>query len=216
MTADQARPSRIRTTRIAVKIEAVFFDLGGVILRTEYQAPREHLAERLGLSYEELDKLVFDGQSSRRASLGQVTPAQHWEAVAMRLGVPGNQSSALRDEFFGGDVLDRNLVTLIRTLRPERKTGLISNAWLDLRDYIRRNRLDDAFDAIIISAEVGMLKPDPAIYRHALDAVGVMAGQSIMVDDTPENIEAAEALGMRGILFRDPQQLQAELARLLA
>ena len=177
-----------------MSIEAVFFDLGGVILRTEYQAPREHLAERLGLSYEELDKLVFDSQSARRASLGQISAAQHWEAVAARVGVPAAQIFALRDEFFGGDVLDLEPGGLSSAhLRPERKTCLISNAWLDLRDYIRRNRFEDAFDVIIVSAEVGLLKPDAAIYRLALDTVGVIAGRSVMVDDSP-----GEYRGRRG------------------
>jgi putative hydrolase of the HAD superfamily len=198
-----------------LSIEAVFFDLGGVILRTEHQAPREHLAERLALSYEELVKLIFDGESARRASLGQISVQQHWEAVARRLGQTAADIPALRDEFFGGDVLDRQLLDLIRSFRPTWKTGLVSNAWLDLREYIHRNRFEDAFDSIIISAEVGLVKPDPAIFTMALDAVGATPGQSVMVDDFRENIEAARALGMQGILFREPDAAQAELARLL-
>jgi putative hydrolase of the HAD superfamily len=198
-----------------LSIEAVFFDLGGVILRTEHQAPREHLAERLALSYEELVRLIFEGESARRAALGQISAQQHWEAVAGRLGQSAADIASLRDEFFGGDVLDRGLLDLIRSFRPARKTVLISNAWLDLREYILRNRFADAFDSIIISAEVGVVKPDPAIFRMALQAVAATASQSVMVDDFPENIAAARALGMRGILFREPHAAQAELARLL-
>jgi HAD superfamily hydrolase (TIGR01509 family) len=205
-----------REAPTAVTIEAVFFDLGGVILRTEHQAPREHLAERLSLSYDELSGLVFGSESARDASLGRVTPAQHWEAVAKRLGRPPSEIAALRDEFFGGDVLDRALLDLIRSLRPRRRTGLISNAWLDLRDYIGRNAFEDAFDSIVVSAEVGVLKPDPAIYKMAMDSVGASPAQSLMVDDTAENIAGAEALGMHGILFRDPEDLHTELRRLLS
>ena len=197
-------------------IEAVFFDLGGVILRTEYQAPREYLAERLGLSYEELVKLVFASESARQASLGRITAAQHWVSVATRVGRPATEIAALRDEFFAGDILDRGLLDLIRSLKPRRKTGLVSNAWLDLRDYIVGNGFQDVFDSIIISAEVGVLKPDAGIYKLALDSVGAVPGQSVMVDDMAENIEAAEAVGMHGILFRDPQDVHTELARLLA
>ena len=135
-------------------IDIVFFDLGGVILRTEYQAPREHLAERLNVSYEDLVQVVFEGDSARRASLGQITAQMHWEAVAGRLGRPLAEAPAIREEFFGGDVLDRELLDLVRTLRPGRRTGLISNAWADTRDYIVHNRFDDAFDLLVISAEV--------------------------------------------------------------
>lgn len=199
-----------------MSIEAVFFDLGGVILRTEYQAPREHLAERLGLSYEELVKLVFDSESGRQASIGKVTDVQHWGAVAGKVGKTSAEIPSLRDEFFGGDVLDRSLLDLIRSLRPAHKTGLISNAWLDLREYMRRNRFEDAFDAIVISAEVGLVKPDAAIYRRALDAAGVIAERSVMIDDMPANVRSAQALGMQGILFRDPHAMWAELTRMLA
>jgi FMN phosphatase YigB (HAD superfamily) len=80
------------------------------------------------------------------------------------LGRPEAEATALREEFFGGDVLDRELLDVVRTLRPGRRTGLISNAWADTRDYIVRNRFDDAFDLLVISAEVGLLKPDPLIY----------------------------------------------------
>ena len=197
-------------------IEAVFFDLGGVILRTEYQAPREHLAERLGLSYEDLVGLVFEGESAKQASLGRITALQHWEAVARRLGRSPDEIPALRAEFFGGDVLDRSLLEFIRSLRPVRKTGIISNAWLDLREYIHANGFQDAFDSITISAEVGLLKPGADIYRVALEAIGTNAERAVMIDDLQANVEAARALGMHGVLFRDEAAMLSELRRLLA
>ena len=74
-------------------IRAVFFDLGGVILRTEYQAPRQQLAERLGLEYDDLDRIVFNSESGIQAATGTITSRQHWEAVMKRLKRPlGNWS----------------------------------------------------------------------------------------------------------------------------
>ncbi len=75
-----------------MKVRAVFFDLGGVILRTEYQAPREHLAERLNTTYEDLDHIVFASETSRLASVGTLTTAQHWASVIARLGRPASRS----------------------------------------------------------------------------------------------------------------------------
>jgi len=199
-----------------VGIDIVFFDLGGVILRTEHQAPREHLAERLGLSYEDLVRLVFESESARQASLGMVTAQQHWETVAARLGQPPSEIGRVREEFFGGDVLDRDLFDLILSLRPGRRTGLLSNAWLDLRDYVTKNKLADAFDAVIISAEVGLLKPQRQIFDLALRQLGVTPERAVLVDDTLLNVEAARGLGISGIHFRDPAQMRLELARLLS
>ena len=198
-----------------MSIVAVLFDLGGVILRTEYQAPREHLAERLNMTYEDLDRIVFASETARLASVGAITTVQHWEAVIARIGRPEAELEKIRLEFFAGDVLDRDLLEYIRSLRPRRKTGLISNGWPDLRDYISRNHFEDAFDALVISAEVGLMKPDPEIYRLALRTLQVLPAEAALVDDTPANIEAAHELGMHGILFENPAQMRRQLAAVL-
>jgi epoxide hydrolase-like predicted phosphatase len=199
-----------------MSIRAVLFDLGGVILRTEHQAPREHLAERLNMTYEDLDKAVFASETSRLASVGKLSTEQHWAALMKRLGLPSGEAEQVYGEFFAGDVLDHQLIDFIRSLRPACRTGLISNGWPDLRDYIRRSGFLDAFDTLIISAEVGLMKPDPKIYELALRTLDVPASHSVLVDDTPVNVEAANELGMHGILFETTAQVRHDLESLLA
>jgi FMN phosphatase YigB (HAD superfamily) len=139
-----------------MSIRAVFFDLGGVIVRTEYQTPREQLAERLGMEYEDLNRIVFDSETGVQASIGAITALQHWESVMKRLKRPYEEMTSIRDEFFAGDIVDRQILDFLRGLRGKYVTGLISNAWSDLRDYLVREKMDDAFDHVIISAEVGV------------------------------------------------------------
>jgi putative hydrolase of the HAD superfamily len=196
-------------------LRAAFFDLGGVIVRTEYQAPRERLAERLNTTYEDLSRIVFESDTSRKASIGAITTDDHWAAVARRLGRPASEAKTLHAEFFAGDVIDRHLLDFIRALRPQRKTGIISNAWPDLRSYLVENKFDDAFDALIVSAEVGIMKPDPQIYRIALDKLEVKPDEAVFVDDMRTNVEAARKLGMQGILFQSQEQTLHELKVLL-
>jgi epoxide hydrolase-like predicted phosphatase len=196
-------------------IRAVYFDLGGVIVRTEHQAPRERLAERLNMNYEDINNLVFESETARKASVGAITVEEHWASVTRRLGRPLSEADIIRAEFFAGDVLDRDLLGFIRSLRPRYKTGVISNAWPDLRDYIIESNFDDAFDTLVISAEVGVMKPEAKIYRLALKQLGVAAGEAAFVDDAPANVEAARTLGMQGILFRDPEQALTELKEIL-
>jgi len=198
-----------------VTIRAVFFDLGGVILRTEYQAPRERLAERLNMTYEDLVRLVFENKSSQQASIGTISPEQHWDEVLRLMHLPADQKDIVRNEFFGGDLLDVNLVDFIRSLRPGLKTGLISNAWLDLRDYITSQHFEDAFDEMIISAEVGVMKPDAGIYQMALAGVGVSPAEAVFVDDTARNVEGANAVGMHGILFKQREKVIEEIKQIL-
>lgn len=186
-------------------IKAVFFDLGGVILRTEHQAPRQHLAESFGMDYDEIDKVVFGGGpngSAAKASIGEITEEEHWLNVMKILKQPASEYERIRDEFFGGDVIDHEILDFLRSLKPNYKVGLISNAWSGLRNYILREKFDDAFHHMTISAEVGVAKPDPKIYHIALDQFQVQANEAVFVDDFIENIEACEKLGMKGIHFK--------------
>ena len=197
-------------------IRAVFFDLGGVIARTEQPEPRTKLADSLGLTYAEIDKLVFDNESSKQASLGLITETQHWQNVASSLNLPESEVGRLRTEFFAGDRIDRELVDLMRSLRPAIKVGLISNAWSELRAYIEEQNFADAFDDIVISAEVGFAKPDPRIYQAALQNLQVLPAESVFLDDMLKNVEAARKIGMHAIQFVQPEQAIAELKTLLA
>ena len=196
-------------------IKVVFFDLGGVIVRTEFQAPRQQLADRLGMDYEDLSKIVFDSDSGLKASMGEIAADAHWASVLKRLKRPSSELSLIREEFFAGDIVDRTLVEYIRSLRGKYKTGLISNAWSDLRDFIVREKFDDAFDKMIISAEVGAVKPEPKIFQIALEHFGVKPKEAVFVDDFYINIEGCEKVGIKGIHFKDVESTLQQLKALL-
>lgn len=199
-----------------MSIRAVFFDLGGVILRTEYQAPRQQLAERLGMEYDDLDRIVFDSETGHQAAIGAITALQHWESVLKRLKRPSEEIKSIRDEFFAGDIIDRELLAFLRSLRGTYITGLISNAWSDLREYLVREKIDDAFDHIIISAEVGVAKPEAKIFQIALEQAGVSPNEAVFVDDFYVNIEGCEKVGMKGVHFKDTQSALAQLKTFLS
>jgi putative hydrolase of the HAD superfamily len=92
------------------------------------------------------------------------------------------------------------------------KTGLLSNMPWDLANYVRANfEWLEKFSFKALSAEVGMIKPDAAIYEHTLRGLGVSAEEALFIDDREPNIRAARALGMRTIQFRSIEQLKREL-----
>jgi epoxide hydrolase-like predicted phosphatase len=196
-------------------IRAVFFDFGGVLMRTEYQAPRQHLAERFRLDYDDIDKIVFGSESARRASVGEISEEIHWGEVLKRLKRPSSEVKSFSDEFFGGDILDRNLIKYIRSLRGKVHTGLISNAWSGMREFLTKEKIIDIFDSLTISAEVGVVKPEAQIYNIALEQARVSAKEAVFVDDMKVNIDACEEIGMKGIWFKDPQETMDQLNKIL-
>jgi glucose-1-phosphatase len=197
-------------------IRAVIFDLGGVLVRTDNRAPRERLAARLNMTYDELSALVFDSETAIQATLGEISSQGHWEAVRAALGLSIDELRAIPGEFWGGDTLDHELVDYIRGLRPKYKTALLSNAWDDLRAAIEQEwSIVNVFDEVIISAEVRLAKPDPRIFQLALERLGVNPAEAVFVDDFLHNVEGARAVGMEAIHFQDSEQARAALDALL-
>jgi epoxide hydrolase-like predicted phosphatase len=199
-----------------MRIKAVYFDIGGVLVRTEDKTPRDSLAARLGISRDDLNDLVFSGVKGQQAQMGQIGAGQLWESVRQALRLPPDAMPQVRQEFFGGDRLDTVLLDHIRALHRRYKTGIISNALDDVRP-MRTGRwgMSDAFDSIIISAEVGVMKPDARIFQSALQSLGVQPGEAVFVDDFAHNVEGARAVGMHAIQFRNPEQVHLELEAIL-
>jgi glucose-1-phosphatase len=196
-----------------MSIRAVIWDLGGVMLRTEDVGPRQAMAERLGMSRLELEEIVFGKEAGKRAQCGEIGVTEHWTAVVAPFGMT---IQAFQAEFFGGDRLDYALVEAIRGLKPRYRTGLLSNAFLDLRGLMTEQwKIADAFDAMVISAEAGMMKPDERIYRLALEQLGVAPEEAIFVDDFRRNVEGARQVGLQAIHFREIQQAWSELEQIL-
>jgi glucose-1-phosphatase len=198
-------------------IQAIIFDIGGVLVRTMDRSPRTALAQRLGMTYETLGELFFGGEHGHRAQLGEITYEQQWAYVCQQVNWPVENWRALETEFFAGDALDDHLIDTIRGLHTRYKTAIISNALSNLRTTISSKwHFEDAFDVIITSAEVGVMKPDARIFQAALQALDVPPQAAIFLDDFAQNVAGAQAVGMHAIHFRDPQQAQQELEQLLA
>lgn len=199
-----------------MSIRAVIWDLGGVLVRTNDFASRAELAAQHGMSREALEELVYGEDSGKRAQLGLIDVSQHWENVRTALRLPDDQVDEFRTLFWGGDRLDVGLIDFIRDLKREYRTGLLSNAFSNLRQVIRETwQIADAFDAIVISAEEGVVKPDPRIYRISLDRLEVQSGEALFIDDMRPNVDAARRLGMQAIQFLSAEQARSDVLNIL-
>lgn len=197
-------------------IKTVIFDLGGVLVRTENQDPRRTLAEKHGLTYQDLSDLVYGCESAELATRGAITAEEHKETVLSELGLHPGTFPEFGEEFWGGDSLDKDLVEFIRSLQGEYRTALLSNAWDDLRPLlIDVWKIDGIFDDIFISAELKLSKPDPKIFQHVIAALDADPSTLIFVDDFVENIEAAREAGINAVHFRSREQALIELAEYL-
>jgi epoxide hydrolase-like predicted phosphatase len=197
-------------------IKAIFWDLGGVLVRTEDWGPRRAWEQRLGLREMELTNLVFQGEAGRKAELGQANGEDVWRWISKQLDLDEDNLQQLKQDYWSGDRMDDELVALIRTFKDKYKIGLISNAWPDLRGWLENNwKIADVFHDLVISAEVKMAKPDRRIYELATTRMQVDPQQAVFIDDMAINVHGASQAGMFAIQFTDRETTVAKLHELL-
>jgi epoxide hydrolase-like predicted phosphatase len=206
--------------------DAVLFDFGGVFTASPFGA-FEDAARELGADPRQVLEIVFGPYDLdtdhpwhrlERGELGFAQARDEIMALGRQHGVPLDPLRVLA-RMSGGPGAREALVRRTRALRGEGyKTALVTNNAREFRDAWRPLLpLDELFDAVVDSSEIGMRKPNPAIFHHALEQVGgIAATRSIFLDDHPGNVAAARRLGMQGVLVGDdPAPALAELERLL-
>lgn len=115
----------------------------------------------------------------------------------------------LRRMFAGLELAEESMVGLVRRAKAQGlRTALLSNSWGN--DYPREG-WDTLFDAVVISGEVGMRKPEHRIYQHVLGLLDLEPQQAVMVDDLQPNVAAAVEVGMVGVLHESYEQTLMEL-----
>ncbi|MDR8414239.1 HAD family phosphatase [Nonomuraea sp. 3-1Str] len=127
-------------------------------------------------------------------------------------GVPPEAEGLLERMFVGFERAEAMYDMLRAVKRHGLRTCLLSNSW---SNTYPRDDWDEIFDAVVISGEVGMRKPEPRIFRHALDLLALPGESCVFIDDIEANIAAARALGIHGIHHRDPETTIASLESLL-
>ena len=198
-------------------IRGVIFDYGRVLAYTQHQEPRAAWERRLGLEPGALTRAVHNEYSWIAAQCGVITSDRHWQAVGRALGLSPDDTAALRAAFYSGDMLNVELVACIDRLRASGlRVGLLSNFSTDLRTMVTQQDLLRRFDALAISAEIGVMKPDAGAYRAVLVMLGLEAQTCVFIDDVPANVAAAQAIGIHGIVFEDNVSCLAALTRLLS
>nr|WP_246421882.1 HAD family phosphatase [Nocardiopsis mwathae] len=155
-----------------------------------------------------------DGSPIHALERGEVDTGEFERALAAELRlVDGGEvpAAGLIERMFSRFHPVDEMYAVLRQARGQGvRTCLLSNSW---GNGYPRDRFADSFDAVVISGEVGMRKPEPEIFRHALELTGLSPAECVFIDDIEHNVRAAVELGMTGILHRDPAETRDRLAR---
>jgi epoxide hydrolase-like predicted phosphatase len=196
-------------------VKGLLIDFGGVLTTNVFDSFKAFCREE-GLPEDSVKQLFRERGEGlsllRRLERGELTAEEFSQQFAPLLGVsPDN----LVERLFGGIRPDEAMLTAVRRSRAAGiKTGLISNSWGDGLAYDPA-LLDELFDAVVISGDVGMHKPEPEIFHLGAERIGVAPEDCVFVDDLRENCVGAEAVGMKAILHRGPERTLPQLEELL-
>ncbi len=197
-------------------IRALIFDFGGVLIYDADDHKRRAWESRLGLEAHHLDELVFHSEVSVRATVGKVPVTAIWDHVGKILNLSPKDLQQLQADFWWGDRVRQELLDFIGQMQAEYRIAILSNAWSNARQvFIERFHFDIVSELMIISAEVGLAKPDPRIYTLTLEQLAVAPEEAIFVDDVLENVLAARALGIHAIQFETTAQVITTIKALL-
>ena len=188
------------------EIEAVVFDFGGVLTWSPPDQHAERLQRLCGL-----DRETFDRRYMRKRGeydRGAIDTREYWSRVVdSKAPPPGSEvvRSLLEADIVAWTRLNQAVLNWAQALQGEGlSTGILSNMPWDMLEAIyEKCTWIERFPARIFSCEVGMIKPEPGIYRACSDALGLVESKILFLDDRPENIEGALRAGMRAVRFRD-------------
>lgn len=197
-------------------MKAVIFDLGNVLVQYHHHATLAAVAEHCAVDATALQERF--GALSEAAGIGAMDAAQLHAALVEQAGFTASYDDFLA-LFAAGITRDEGALAYAVALqaRPGVTVAVISNtnaahvAWLD--EHVPELRV---FDLVMMSNEVGMLKPAPAIYRLALELLDVPPASALFIDDLSANVDAARALGLAGLVHRDWTETKPALEAWLA
>jgi len=213
-------------------IEAVIFDYGGVLSTTPFAGIAE-FERQMGYPEKSLAQLLF-GKGASPAGPTDAVPDHDWHLLETgRLTLDEfHERLVARSEAVLGRPLDLGvyaqflrelgvgvhwmMVHRVRELRAEGyRTAILTNNIREWGRFWKGSIPLELFDVVVDSCEVGMRKPDPAIFRLTCERLGVAPEAAVFLDDTRRHVEAARQVGLQAILVADPQDALDELDNIL-
>lgn len=195
-----------------IQPKAVILDYGNVLSGPQPPTDVERMAAILELAMARFRENYWRFRLAYDAAT--LTPTDYWNAVAARPLTETQLEGLTEIDAASWSHPARVVPEWARRVHEAGfQTALLSNIPRPVRDYLLTCDWLPRFHHSTFSCDLGMTKPTPGIYQHSLDGLGVAAGDALFLDDRPENVRAAEQMGIHAVLFTTPDEVAAELER---
>lgn len=188
---------------------ALILDYGDVLVLGLNSPQRQRWLRRVKRENEEFQTWLWHTPEALAALRGELSPEQFWVRLGAQVGLSAEESLTMSRDYWAGDILNDAATTLARRARERGlRVGLLSNAYNDLGPELVSHGLESLFDDVVVSALVGLIKPEPAIYTLACSRLGVVPQDVLFVDDSRANVEAAARVGLHALQFVDERTIR--------
>jgi putative hydrolase of the HAD superfamily len=199
-----------------MELQAVIFDYGEVLSGPPDEQAHRNLLAIAGVEEEAFEKAYWAHRLDYDADI--LNAQTYWQTVARDTGAcfTAKQIEQLteQDAIMWMNLNPAMLAWIPRIKQAGFRLGILSNMGDGVLDYLRpRFSWLSQFDWLTWSCELGVVKPDPAIYLHTVKKLNVSPERALFIDNLQKNIAGAEAVGLHAALFENVEQLQADLAR---
>lgn len=202
-------------TPLDIRIEGIIFDLGRVLVDFDHGIAARKLSGVMHKTPQEVYDLFFSSGLTQLFEAGKLSPEEFFSKIKEELGLRMEYGDFLPiwNEIFFLSEENKTLYGLVKGLRKRYKVLLLSNINVLHYNYLKQYfPIFDVFNAVVTSFETGAIKPDPRIYRKALDVLALPAQAVFYTDDRPELIDGAKIIGIRGFVYRGVEQLKIDLS----
>ncbi|RRA49497.1 HAD family phosphatase [Acidipila sp. EB88] len=195
-------------------LKAVIFDYGMVLSTAQEPQALAALKQITRLNDQAFDDHYW--RHRHRYDLGDLNGTTFWQQIATDAALeltPAQIEQLIENDVLMWSTLNEAMLLWVQAVQDAGfKTAILSNMGEELLGYMRQEfGWLGRFDHHTWSCELRIAKPDPAIYRYTCEKLGVIPEDALFLDDKPENIAAAESIGLQAILFTNVEALQAEL-----
>ena len=197
----------------------IIFDYGNVISKPQSAVSINNIVRKLGLKDADHFRQVYSIYRNE-IDAGVITLREYWEKTLPEINkvVPEEDLSWLvHEDIVSWADINEETIRLIRELKQnDNRLAILSNMVTETLEYLRKNTsFIGYFDYKFFSCDINMTKPDPALYKYIMKEMQVIPESCIFIDDIPVNCDAARALGINTILFKDIDQTRSELKKLI-
>jgi len=183
-------------------IRAIVFDFGRVITAQKSESLFYSYELELGLPPGSINTLMFESRAWQDTLAGRKSYEEFWLAVGPELGLTTEDAvHAFHRRYMADEAVNQDVLGLINRLHGHYKLAVLSNSPPGLSQWLGDWNMLHLLDVVFCSGDEGVVKPDPAAFLMTLERLGAEPGQTVFIDDTPENVEAARGLGIHSILF---------------